>query len=80
MKEKIINEKYSGFYCKKCNFIPLIQIIPKEKNIKIFSSCKCRKQYEDIDSFIKNKYHKNIIDIYQIPKKTFINTNSEKIK
>ena len=80
MKEKIINEKYSGFYCKKCNFIPLIQIIPKEKNIKIFSSCKCRKQYEDIDSFIKNKYHKNIIDIYQISKKTFINTNSEKIK
>ena len=53
-------EQYSGFFCKKCNFIPLIQIIPKKNNIKIFSSCKCCKQYEDIDTFIKNKYQKII--------------------
>ena len=57
MQDKIINEKFSGYYCKKCNFIPFIQIIPKEKNIKIFSSCKCRKQYENIDSFIKICYY-----------------------
>ena len=80
MKEKIINEKFSGYYCRKCNCIPLIQIIPKEKNIKIFSSCKCRKQYEDIDSFIKNKYQKNIVDINQISKNIFINNNSTKFK
>ena len=73
MKEK----KYSGYYCNKCNFIPLIKIIPKKNNIKIFSSCKCHKQYENIESFIKNKYKKDIIDLEQITNESPINYQNE---
>jgi len=56
---------YSGYFCKKCNSIPLIQIIPKENISKILSSCKCCKHYQTIDNFIKNNYHKDI-DINRI--------------
>ena len=51
---------YDGYLCIKCNSIPLIQIIPKVNNSKIFSSCKCCKHYQTIDNFIKCNYHKNI--------------------
>jgi len=51
---------YNGYFCNKCNSIPLIQIIPKINNSKIFSSCKCCKHYQTIDNFIKCNYHKNI--------------------
>ena len=54
------DNKFSGYYCKKCNSIPLIQIIPKINNIKILTSCKCNKQYQNIDSFIKNYYFQDI--------------------
>ena len=54
-------KKYSGYLCKKCKNIPLFQIIYKNNEIKIFSACKCHKQYEKIDSFIKHKYS-TIID------------------
>ena len=63
-----MEEKYSGYLCIKCKSIPLFQIIPEKTNIKIFSSCKCYKQIHNIDSFIKHKYHKNIIDLSKIPK------------
>ena len=83
MEEKNLSKKYSGYYCKKCNSILLIQIIPKKSNIKIFSSCKCCKQYENIDSFI-NKYRKNIIDINKISKDSILkyyndNKNENKV-
>jgi len=73
MKDK----KYSGYFCNKCNFIPLIKIIPKKNNIKIFSSCKCHKQYENIESFIKNKYKKDIIDLEQITNESPNNYQNE---
>ena len=75
-------ENYSGFLCKKCNFIPFIQIIPRKNKIKIFSSCNCCKHYEDIDVFTKNKYQKNIKDKNRINKKPnfkYFNKNEEKI-
>ena len=77
-----IEDSYSGYLCKKCNFIPLIKIVPRNNNIKIFSSCKCCKCYEDIDTFIKNKYQKNMVDINIIQnKKNFkiYNKNEENI-
>ena len=55
------NSKYDGFFCKKCNSIPLIEIIPKDN--KILSACKCHKQYENIETFIQNKSLKEKIDI-----------------
>ena len=73
-------KKYKGFYCKKCNSIPLIQIIPQSKNIKIFSCCKCHKQYQNYDKFIKNNYITEEIDISKISKEPILNNaNEEKV-
>ena len=65
-------KKYSGFFCLKCKRIPLFQIIYKNNEIKIFSACKCHKQYEKIDSFIKNKYHENIQDIENLSNESLL--------
>ena len=62
--------KYSGYFCSKCNFIPLIKIIPKNNNFKVFSSCKCHNQYENIESFLKHKYKKDIINKNKINKES----------
>lgn len=67
---------FSGYFCLKCKMIPLIQIIPKLKNIKVLSSCKCNKQYQNIEAFIKNKYKDNLIDINQISKESIINDDN----
>ena len=48
-------KKYSGYYCNKCNYIPLIKIIQTNNEIKVYSSCKCKKQYTNIESFLKKK-------------------------
>lgn len=50
----------TGFYCKKCNSIPLIQIVPKELDIKIFCMCKCHKTLINYDIFMKNYYKTNL--------------------
>ena len=70
-------KNYSGYFCKKCNSIPLIQIIPKENNSKILSSCKCRKHYQTIDNFIKCNYHKDI-DINKITDNKFFENKDSK--
>ena len=69
--------KYSGYYCQNCNLIPLIQIIPQKSNIKIFSSCKCHKKYQNIETFIKKNYKKDIVDINKISKESIINEYSK---
>ena len=58
--------KYDGYFCRKCKSIPIIQIIPKEADTKILSACKCHRQYEKIESFIRNKSLNDIIEINQI--------------
>ena len=68
---------YSGFFCEKCNFIPIIKIIPKDNNIKVFSSCKCHKQYENIESFLKYKSKKDIIDKSKINKESPYNYHNK---
>ena len=70
-------KQYSGYYCNKCNYIPLIKIIPKNNDIKVFSSCKCNKQYESIESFFKNKYRNNIANIDQIIKESPNNSHNQ---
>ena len=49
----------TGYFCKICKSIPLIQIVPKEKDIKIFCMCKCHKQLINYDIFMKNYYKTN---------------------
>ena len=68
---------YSGYFCSKCKYIPLIKIISKDNNIKVFSSCKCHKQYEDIESFLKYKSKKDIIDKSKIIKESPYNYHNK---
>ena len=68
--------KYKGFFCIKCNNIPLIQIIPKKENIYLLFLCKCCKKYENIDIFMKN-YFKDDIPINQINKDPIIIPSQE---
>jgi len=69
--------KYSGYYCNKCNYIPLIKIIHKNNEIKVFSSCKCNKQYENIESFLKNRYRNNVTKIDTIIKESPNNSHNQ---
>ena len=57
-----MNQKkiFNGFYCQKCNSIPLIEILPDNKNTSIFFFCKCHKNCLSIDLFNRNYYRKNI--------------------
>ena len=50
----------SGFYCIKCKSVPLIQIVPKVYDVKIFCCCKCSKKLINYEFFIKNYFTKNI--------------------
>ena len=50
----------SGFYCPICKIVPLIQIVPKINEIKIFCMCKCTKKLIKYDIFMKNYFIKNI--------------------
>ena len=68
-------KKFSGYFCKKCNLIPLIQIVPKSNDIKILSLCKCHREYLSIDTFNKIKYSKDKIDINQISNESILAKN-----
>ena len=67
----------TGFYCKKCNSIPLIQIVPKEKDIEIFCMCKCNKKLLKYDTFMKN-YYKTNFDYSKISDKNIFKEYIEK--
>lgn len=75
--EIIDKSKYDGYFCKKCNSIPIIQIIPKQSNTKILSACKCHRQYENIETFNKNKSLKDKIQINQISNEPISNFHNE---
>ena len=51
---------FNGYYCRKCNSIPLIEILPSNNNISIFFFCTCGKKYQSLDLFNNNYYQKNI--------------------
>ena len=52
---------YSGYYCKKCNIIPLIKPnLTDNKEIKFMLKCKCHINYLTLEQLNKNYYSKNI--------------------
>jgi len=60
---------FSGFYCKKCNIVPLIRLnILDNKNINFTVKCKCYTRFLTYDKLYNNYYSKNI------EPKTIINT------
>ena len=67
---------YSGYYCKKCKYIPLMQIIPRNENLFILSLCHCGRVYQKSEFFHEKFYKTNIVlkDIYKLP---LININEE---
>ena len=67
---------YNGYYCIKCKYIPLIQIIPKNKNIFILSLCHCNRSHQKFEIFHKN-FYQNKIPLNNICKSSLININKE---
>ena len=61
----MISKKINSLiFCRKCNSIPLIEIVPKEYEIKIFLSCKClRQQLIKQETFFKYYYYSNNMEI-----------------
>ena len=72
------SEKISSFYCKKCKEIPLIELYPKENEIKILLTCDCRKQFLIRETFLKN-YYKKDININEIKEKKGVYNSSKTI-
>ena len=72
----IVENYYNGFYCLKCKYIPLIQIIPKKQGIFILSLCNCNRKYLKNDLFYKN-FYQNSIPINKICNSSLIKTNKE---
>ena len=52
---------YNGYYCIKCKFIPLIQIVPKTGNLFILTFCQCNKKYLQYQVFQKHFYKEKIL-------------------
>lgn len=52
-----------SFYCLKCETIPLIELAPKENELKILTSCQCHRQLLKSRPFFKNYYNP---DKYQL--------------
>ena len=77
MKTNKKNEINSLFICNKCNTIPLIELVPKESELKILLKCNCNKQ-KLIKKEIFYKYYSNnnniAIEQNKKIKNHFINT------
>ena len=61
-------EKKEGyFYCNKCNAVPLIHLMTKGDNLKVFTVCKCDKKlisYETFNKLFLNENKKeNLLNI-----------------
>ena len=67
---------YNGYYCIKCKYIPLIQIIPKKENLFILSLCHCNRKYQKFEIFHKN-FYRTKVSINNICKSSLINTSKE---
>ena len=64
MKTNKNNEINALFFCKKCNSIPLIEIVPKESELKLLLSCKCfHQQLIKQETFFKYYYNNNYMKI-----------------
>ena len=54
------SEFFSSIYCPKCKLVPLIQIHPKDNDIKILISCKCHQKLINQNIFLKKYYKPNV--------------------
>ena len=65
--EKSKEKKEGYFYCNKCNAVPLIHLMTKGDNLKVFTVCKCDKKlisYETFNKLFLNENKKeNLLNI-----------------
>ena len=53
-------EKKKGYYyCSKCNSIPLVHLVAKGENLKVYAVCKCEKKYLSYETFNKTYFQEN---------------------
>lgn len=74
--EKEIDNKEGYYYCTKCNSIPLVHLIAKGNDIKVYVVCKCDKKLITYESFNKLYYQPNKKDnLFNIKEETDIKEN-----
>ena len=53
-------EKKKGYYyCSGCNSIPLVHLVAKGENLKVYAVCKCEKKYLSYETFNKTYFQEN---------------------
>ena len=51
------------FYCLRCETIPLIELAPKENELKILATCQCHRQLLKSKAFFKYYYNPDKIQV-----------------
>ena len=57
--EKENENKEGYYYCTKCNAIPLVHLMSKGEDIKVYTVCKCQKKLLPYETFNKIFYQQN---------------------
>jgi hypothetical protein len=57
--EKENENKEGYYYCSKCNAIPLVHLMAKGENLKVYTVCKCEKKLIPYDTFNKTFYQQD---------------------
>ena len=52
-----------SFYCQRCETIPLIELAPKENELKILTTCQCHRQLLKSKAFFKYYYNSDNIPL-----------------
>ena len=52
-----------SFYCLKCETIPLIELAPKENELKILTTCQCHRQLLKAKSFFRFYYNPDKVQL-----------------
>ena len=68
-----------SFYCQRCETIPLIELAPKENELKILTTCQCHRQLLKAKAFFRYYYHPDHSQLKSEPRKESSNSYIEKI-
>jgi len=68
-----------SFYCLKCESVPLIELAPKDNELKILATCQCHRQLLKAKAFFRYYYHPDHSQLKSEARKESSNTYIEKI-
>ena len=69
----------ASFYCLKCESVPLIELAPKDNELKILATCQCHRQLLKAKAFFRYYYHPDHSQLKSEARKESSNTYIEKI-